>query len=291
MFKIKYIGLYIYWLINQVNFNTLFNVTWLLKQIKLDTWFNFFGTLVGAGIGGWVAYYIATIQVEAHKEEQEIERKEQAKQQKEELQDQWDLQDTKLQEQANTQKTYLENQIKSNIERDKKIISDRFKLETYLKLFNLLKEFRKEAFALYELADNYDSKVTDKSTYFNDLKKITEHIIPNLEKEIEGLIMIVPKIKKSYYEILEYYGHLAYIIEHRLPEEREKFDIAVAELGDSDEDFIKRNMLFQEIQGSTYKEIIKYHEKNTNSTELLMEKIVGYINEIIDTDEADEDKD
>lgn len=112
-------------------------------------------------------------------------------------------------------------QSKKDIERERTIISEKLKIDMYLEVNELLKDYENEVYLLYKLFLHY--KALNKAHQYSEASYIGDILFPKTEKDIHPLIRktklrigLLPEIKEKYEYVDEKYRLLVYIIETKL---------------------------------------------------------------------------
>lgn len=147
--------------------------------INWDTVFNALGTLAGTLVGGLIAYGIAIKQF-----------KEQVKHQ-----------NKQFIEQVEQQNKQLEKQAKKDMEREKVIIKNKIKLDTYLKMNILLTEYEQAVRDKWLNCKFYQKNTDYKEDFKDSYSKLTMEKIPYLENKLSGMCILLPEIFDKYKKV------------------------------------------------------------------------------------------
>lgn len=177
-------------------------------------------------------------------------------------------------------KKQITEQIKNDKEREKESIAQRLKLDTYLELNIILREYEKEVMWLYGNIAHYEVGDTSFEEYESKHFESNEINIPGLIRKILSLRIIVPEIIDKHDVIRDVYSLFSSMIYYKYKNKDELIDSLV------DENTSEEDRIFYEELNTKYLEndnqtITDYLMAHNNLVQELLEDIQKKIKEIV----------
>lgn len=126
-------------------------------------------------------------------------------------------------------KTQIEEQSIKDREREKRGIAQKLKLDTYLELNNILREYEKEVMWLYANIAHYEVGNMSLEEYNNKHFEANEIMIPSLIRKILGLRIVVPEIIDKHDVIRDVYSLFSSMVYYKYKNKNEFIEDLISE--------------------------------------------------------------
>lgn len=158
------------------------------EGISPDGWLSLLGTIISSILAAYIAYIVAKQQVKAQTDQVKYQ----------------------MDEQARQARYQIDEQVKKEDKRERKIIVLKLKLDTYIQLEFLIREYHRETSQLIGDLALYDGKTISKKEYRRRYLIATEDTILRLKRSIQSNLIFLPEFTEEYNNIRTWYDIYAW---------------------------------------------------------------------------------